>query len=251
MAADRDMLVHPSKRPKRALLPKSKSAGGFEMIVQSMRSVLAGFAAMAFVSVAFAGSLPEVSTDGLHLIKQSEFSAVYVRPGAKLGGYTKVALLECFVAFAPGWEQNINEEEPMQLTPQNFQQIKTRLAAEFMKVFKAQLTAGGYPIVDDAAADVLVLRPAIVNLQISNPDPMAGPGASVSQSAGQMTLYLELYDSVTSALLARVIDAEAAGNTGGAFGFQTASSNLIAADDILKKWSDTLVKYLGQARAHN
>jgi hypothetical protein len=217
-------------------------------MVKSMRSVLAGLAAMTFVSVAFAGSLPEVSTDGLHLVKQNEFSAVYIKPGAKLNGYTKLALLECFVAFQQGWEQTIYNQEPGQLTPQNFQQIKTRLAAEFMKVFKAQLTAGGYPIVDDAAANVLVLRPAIVNLQISNPDPMAGPGASISQSAGQMTLYLELYDSVTSALLARVIDAEAAPNIGGAFGFQTASSNFIAADDILKKWSDTLVKYLEQAR---
>jgi hypothetical protein len=63
-----------------------------------------------------------------------------------------------------------------------------------------------------------------------------------------MTLYLELYDSVTSALLARVMDAESAGNTGGSFGFQTAQSNFIAADGILKKWSDTLVKYLEQAR---
>ena len=221
------------------------------MIVQSMRRVLSlviGLIAVGFVSVAVAGRLPEVSPDGLHLVKQDDFSAVYVKPGAKFTGYTKLALLECFVAFQQGWEQTINNQEPGQLTPQNFQQIKTRLAAEFMKVFRAQLTAGGYPIVDDAAADVLVLRPAIINLQISNPDPMAGPGASISQTAGQMTLYLELYDSVTSALLARVMDAESAGNTGGSFGFQTAQSNFIAADGILKKWSDTLVKYLEQAR---
>ena len=163
------------------------------MAAQSMRNVLSAFAglvATAFVSLAFADRLPEVSPEGLHLVKQNEFSAVYVKPGAKFGGYTKLALLECFVAFQQGWENTINEQEPMQLTPQNFQDIKTRIAAEFMKVFKAQLTAGGYPIVNDAAPDVLVLRPAIVNLQISNPDPMAGPGASISQSAGQMTLYL-------------------------------------------------------------
>jgi Protein of unknown function (DUF3313) len=222
------------------------------MIAQSMRRVLSaclGLVAMALVSVAFAGKLPEVSPDGLHLVKQDDFSAVYVKPGAKFTAYNELAVLECFVAFQQGWEQNINEEEPGQLTPQNFEQIKTRLAAEFMKVFKAQLTAGGYTIVNDAAPNVLVLRPAIINLQVSNPDPMAGPGASISQTAGQMTLYLELYDSVTSTLLARVEDAESAGNVGGTFGFETASSNLIAADDILKKWADTLMKYLAQARA--
>jgi len=221
------------------------------MVAQTMRGVLsalAGLVALTFVTAAFAGKLPEVSTDGLHLVKQNDFAAVYLKPGAKLGGYDKVAILQCFVAFSRNWQQNINEQEPLALSPQDYQQIKTKLAAEFMKVFAAQIKAGGYPIVDDAAPDVLVLRPAIVNLQISNPDPMAGPGASISQSAGQMTLYLELYDSVTSDLLARVIDAEAAGNVGGTFGWQTASSNLTAADEILKKWSDTLVKYLEQAR---
>src|SRR4029453_7603349 len=125
--------------------PNQKSAGRLEMIAQSMRrvlSVVVGLVAVAFVSVAVAGRLPEVSPDGLHLVKQDDFSAVYVKPGAKFTGYTKLALLECFVAFQQGWEQNINNQEPGQLTPQNFQQIKTRLAAEFMKVFKAKLTGG-------------------------------------------------------------------------------------------------------------
>jgi len=210
---------------------------------------LAGMVTLLFVSAAWAApKLPEVSTDGLHLVKQTEFSAVYVKPGAKLAGYDKVAILQCFVAFQRNWQQNMNAEDPLSVTPQEILQIKQRLAAEFMKVFTAQLAAGGYPNVDDAAADVLVLRPAIVNLQMQAPDPMGTPGAVISQSAGQMTLYLELFDSITSDLLARVIDPEAARNMGGAFGWQTSASNLTAADEILKKWSDTLLKYLEEAR---
>ena len=212
-------------------------------------SALIGIVALTFASSALAAErLPEVSTDGLHLVKQNDFAAVYVRPGAKFGGYDKVAILQCFVAFQRNWADNMNEENPLSVPPQEMQQIKQKLSAEFMKVFTAQVTAGGYPVVDDAAKDVLVLRPAIINLQIQAPDPMSGPGAVISQSAGQMTLYLELYDSVSSELLARVIDAESAGNVGGTFGWQTSSSNLMAADEILKKWSDTLVKYLEQAR---
>ena len=68
-----------------------------------------------------------------------------------------------------------------------------------------------------------------------------------SASAGQMTLYLELYDSVTSTLLARVIDPEAATNYG-MFTWQSQAGNIAAADGIMKKWSDTLRHYMEAAR---
>jgi Protein of unknown function (DUF3313) len=222
------------------------------MVAQAIRRVgsfMVVAAALAFASAALAkDQLPEVSTDGLHLVKQTEFAAVYVKPGATLAGYDKVAILQCFVAFQKNWQQNMNAQTPLSVTPEDIQKIKQKLSAEFMKVFSAQLTAGGYPVVDDAAADVLVLRPAIVNLQMQAPNPMGTPGEVFAQSAGQMTLYLELYDSITSDLIARVIDPEEARNLGGGFGWQTSGSNLTAADEILKKWADTLRSYLEQAR---
>jgi hypothetical protein len=64
-----------------------------------------------------------------------------------------------------------------------------------------------------------------------------------------MTLYLELYDSVSSDLLARVMDTEVAQNTGDTFGYQDSQSNLVAADAILKKWADRLMQYLKAARS--
>ena len=211
----------------------------------------AGILSLLFAALAHsADKLPEVTPDGLHLVKQDEFSALYVRPGVSFAPYTKVAILECFVAFKSGWVQSMNADDPLSLTPQTVKDIKTRLAAEFMKVFKQQLSADGFAVVDDAAKDVLVLRPAIINLEIQAPDPMGqADEVTISQSTGQMTLYLELYDSVSSELLARVIDASAAGGSGGSFGWQTSVGNLMAADQILKQWSDRLEKYLRSAQA--
>ena len=62
------------------------------------------------------------------------------------------------------------------------------------------VTAGedGYPVVEEAADDVLLLRPAIVNLDVAAPETSRmSRGRSYVDSAGQMTLYIELYDSVT------------------------------------------------------
>jgi len=128
--------------------------------------------------------------------------------------------------------------------------IKKELAQEFKKVFTRQLQAnGGYQVVDTAGPDVLVLRPAIINLRVTQPDLMTpGVDMTVIRSAGSMTLYLELWDSMTNTILARAMDAQADQGLGGA---QVASSvsNTMAADFILRQWADALRKNLEAARA--
>jgi hypothetical protein len=93
--------------------------------------------------------------------------------------------------------------------------------------------------VDIAAPDVLVLRPALLNVEVSAPDLMTpGINATVVRSAGQMTLFLELWDSTTNTLLARVMDAEADND---AFAKQANRvTNVQAADRILRDWAHEL-----------
>jgi len=79
------------------------------------------------------------------------------------------------------------------------------------------------------------------------PTDMANPGMQTfSTSAGQMTLFLELYDSVTSQLLARVVDPESSSDYG-VFTWQSGVGNVAAADGIMTKWSDTLRHYMEAA----
>jgi hypothetical protein len=72
---------------------------------------------------------------------------------------------------------------------------------------------------------------------------------SVVASAGQMTLYLELWDSTTNTLLARVIDTEADQGQGGFAQVGNSVDNKVAADRILKNWADRMRKALETARA--
>ncbi len=112
-------------------------------------------------------------------------------------------------------------------------QIKKELAAEFMKVFTRQLKAGGYAVVDTAAPDVLILRPAIINLRVTAPDLMTpGINMTVVRSAGSATLYLELWDSMTDKILARVMDSQA--DQGDGRQVANSVSNMAAADFILR-----------------
>ena len=127
-------------------------------------------------------------------------------------------------------------------------QTESQIAAEFKKVFATQLEQGGIAMVDDAALSVLVLRPALINVYIAAPQNMSDPEEQTfSATTGQLTLYLELYDSVTNQLLARVIDPESASASDGLFTWQTRAGNITAADEVMTKWADTLRHYMEAA----
>ena len=196
----------------------------------------------------------QTSPEGLQLTRTLPYGAIYMKPGATFEQYKRLALLDCFVQFAKDWQRNYNQNEPdleMQVSQGDMNRIKTELAAEFKRVFTEELqTDGGYEIVDIAAPDVLILRPAILNLIVNAPEidtapPMSG---SVVASAGQMTLYLELWDSTTNKILARVIDTEADQGQGGLAEAGNSVGNKEAADRILKNWADRLRKALETAR---
>ena len=194
---------------------------------------------------------PEVSPEGLHLQKHTKSRLVYVRPGASLAQYQRVAILDCLVQFEEDWQKDYNASRiglGSRVTDADVERMKTGLAEEFKKVFAKELQEkGGYQVVDVAAPDVLVLRPALINVEVNAPDVASGGwGRTVVRSAGQMTLFLELWDSTSSTLLARVLDAQEADS--GMAQAANRAYNKAEADQVLRGWADELRKHLDAAR---
>lgn len=193
--------------------------------------------------------LPEVTKDGLHLQPDTKAYAVYALPGASLEQYDEVWLIDCYVQFAKDWQRNYNLEEVSlegMISNKDMEDIKSKVAAEFKEVFTKVLTENGDKVVSAAGKNVLVVRPAIINLDPTAPDVQMGWQGSVVRSAGSMTLYMELYDSETDTLLARIIDPQAdrevvpqRANT---------VTNTAAAQRILTMWAKELAEHLGSAR---
>ncbi len=195
-------------------------------------------------------ALPEVDKDGLHLLKDTKVSVAYAKPGASLAPYDKVQLLDCFVDFQKDWQRDYNMNEiglEGRVTDKDAEAIKKRLADEFSKVFTEVLTKKGFEVVDDTGPDVLLLRPALINVDVAAPDTRsAGMGRTFVRSAGAMTLYMELYDSASSELLARVVDPQGDRNTMGMASDR--ATNKAAADRILRSWAELLAKHLGEVK---
>jgi hypothetical protein len=193
---------------------------------------------------------PQDTKDGLVLKSKTPQRVAYVRPGANFSKYDRVAILDCFVEYKKGWQQNYNQNtiDPNNMvTDQDMQRAKAWLAAAFKRVFTEKLQKGGYKVVDFGAPDVLVLRPALINVTVTAPDIMsADVEATVAQSAGSATLYLELWSSDPRKILARIEEAEALQQPTAQM--TTSVSNAAAADLALNAWADQLVKHLDAAR---
>jgi hypothetical protein len=213
---------------------------------------------MAVVSILACGALPATAAepapatqDGLELRSQTKSRLVYAKPGANLSAYGRVAILDCYVEFEKDWQKDYNESRvglDSRVTDQDVERMKTGLAAEFKKVFTTELQdKGGYQVVNVAAPDVLVLRPALINVEVNAPDLMSADlRRTVVRSAGQMTLYLELWDPTTNTLLARIVDAQA--DDSGFAKEANRVTNVTAADQILRDWASELRKHLDAAR---
>jgi len=195
--------------------------------------------------------LPEVTEDGLHRVHDSKMAIVYAEPAADLSGYRNVQLMDAYVAFKKNWERDQRSSSVGRVSSKDMEAIKQRLAGEFQAVFVQTLEEGGYPVVNEAGDDVLLLRPAIINLDVTAPDTMqAGRSQTYAESAGEMTLYVELYDSVTGDLIAKALDRKVDRNRG-YYTWTNSVTNKAAADRILKGWADILLSALNEAKAQN
>ena len=201
--------------------------------------------------IAASTELPKTTKDGLELVDQNKLGAVYVKPGASLKAYDAIYLVDAYVAFVKDWKKEYNRDHMMQaggrITDRDIEKIKAEVADEFKKVFSKELERGGYRIATEAAQDVMILRPAIINLAITAPDiPTAWRSATVVADAGQLTLYAEFFDSLTSDKFAEVIDAEVAGDYGiGRVANRV--TNRAALDETLRDWARILRKRLDEA----
>lgn len=194
---------------------------------------------------------PEVTQDGLHLYKQTKERIAYVRPGATFTQYKQVALVDCAVEFSKDWVDDYNRDQrdpSRKIRESDLDRAKKALQGDFKKIFTEELQRNGrYTVTTSGGPNVLVLRPALINIQVSAPDLMsAGRSYTYVESAGAMTIYLELWDSASNTLLARVIDGSVDPGTYA----QRANrvTNHAASDRMIRSWADELRSRLDLVR---
>lgn len=180
--------------------------------------------------------------DGLELREQKNLDAVYVKPNVTFKHYQQVLLTQPQVAFSKNWDPNQSTAASLgsRLNARDIEEIKTGIATEFRKSFEASLGAGGYKLATEPGEDVLRVDSALVDIYINAPDTMSASRSRVyTTDSGRMTLVMELRDSTTGELLARVVDKE----EGREFGMMQVTNRVTNTADLrvaLNKWAGAL-----------
>jgi len=166
-------------------------------------------------SAAGAQVISDVTEDGLVRVPSSIKAGVYRLPDARFAQYQRVMLAPASVAFRKNWDRKNLDRLNTGLKPSERQRIADDMALAFHEELVAELVErGGFTLAEAPAPDVLLIAPAITELDITAPDAGSTPGTrSFVRTAGSMTLTVELRDAASGVTVGRIIDYEKARET--------------------------------------
>jgi len=191
-----------------------------------------------------------MGAEGLKAVKSRDLDMLYVRPGASLAGYKKVMLDPVDVSFSKNWDPTRTGSN-IKLGSAERENIRTGVAKitydQFVKLLQAN---NGYPVVNAAGEDVLRAKVRVVNLYVNAPaaDSGAGRTRTYTMSAGEATLFLELFDSETGQILARAIDRRDS-RSSNLMMLSGSVANTAEAEALAAQWARVLRKALDKAHA--
>ena len=189
----------------------------------------------------------ELSWEGLVAVEDSNLAVAYIDPEADFSVFKRVAILEPYVAFRSNWRRDQNRSRSRNVRASDVERIKGDVASIFEEVFVEQLEAAGYEVVNFADEDVLILRPAIIDLDITAPDTgRRGRSRTYTASAGAATLFVELIDAYSGDLIGRAIDRRAARSSGSFAVRSNRVTNRADARREFRVWANTLVAFLDE-----
>jgi hypothetical protein len=169
------------------------------------RQVVRAFAVGLALAIAVSGcrSLPgpeETTDDGLVRVPSRKSGGVYRAPGAPFTQYTQFVVEPLTVEFVEGWRKRHKDTSDKEI-----RRMRAEAASLFLDEFKEILIEeSGYTMADAPGPQVLSLIPAITEFDVPGPEVESVELRRMARPPS-MTVTGELRDSMTGALVGRVI----------------------------------------------
>lgn len=195
---------------------------------------------------------PEVSFDGLVLLQVDDFDHVYVQPDAALNDYTSVILVKGEARFKKNWKRNYESKNRRRIRESDLTRIKTKVIDELDDVFREELeTNKTLALTEQPGPQTLIVRPSLINLDVAAPDIRTTARTyNYTSNAGEATLVLEVFDSVSGDVLARVIDRQEARDHD-YYKLTSSVTNRADARKLFRRWADRLHQQLVKAQQNS
>ena len=195
------------------------------MIVAHRLAVVAGILIASLVAHAEPAPKPEaeLSHDGLQRIESKRFALAWIRPDAHFGGYKKLIVLPAEISYKDPKKARktyragtSSGDDTYILSESRMERLRKALRETFQEEV---VEKGGWEITDQPGPDVLIARGGLIDMVVRVPPTTAGRSRIYLDTFGEATLVIELYDSQTRQILARVADREAAEPAGERMGW--------------------------------
>ena len=199
------------------------------------------------------GPNAEITVDGLHRVDNSILQLAYASPDMDLRPYTEFMLDPVTVAYKKDPQGRTRStsvgagESNFALSPSQMDRLKGIFQEE---VVKAMTADSGYHITDAPGPNVLRVTAHLVDLIVKVPTDRGGRQRSFTRSYGEVTLILELRDSESGRILARVAERrDPTRDTSG--GLAEVSSVFMRADAtaLFRYWAELMRQRLDDVRA--
>jgi hypothetical protein len=180
-------------------------------------------------------------------VGEPNVAVAYIDPNADFSVFERVMILDTFVSFRSGWERDQRRgTRGTRISARDIERIKTRVSELFNSVMIESLEADdGFEVVSEPDYDVLLIRAAIIDLDVTAPD-TSTPGRSRTYTANSSaaTLYIELFDSVSGQIIGRAFDRQSTRNAGSTMRWTNRASNTADARRVFRGWAGQLRGFL-------
>jgi hypothetical protein len=193
-------------------------------------------------------SLPgprEMTPDGLERVPSRRAGGVFRLPGAPFIQYRRLILEPVTVSFIEGWEKS---------HPETSDRERRRMREETAKLFREEferelIKAGKYTFAQDPGPDVLVVAPAITDLDIPAPYSDNADMRTMAPRSISMHVTGELRDAASGKLVGRV-DMFAGGEQYGLHEFREGNrtTNAFEVRNHVREWARLLREALNVAK---
>jgi hypothetical protein len=180
-------------------------------------------------------------------VGEPSVAVAYIDPDADFSVFERVMILDTFVSFRSGWQRDQRRgTRGTRIRARDLERIKNRVSELFNSVMIESLEADdGFEVVSEADYDVLLIRAAIIDLDVTAPDTMsAGRSRTYVANSGAATLYIELFDSVSGQIIGRAFDRQVARGVGSRMSWSNRASNTADARRAFRSWASTLRGFL-------
>lgn len=186
---------------------------------------------------AFSGDTPAMNEDGLPRVDSKALDTVYLAEQADFSGFEQVFVARPDVDFRKNWQRDQNRYDPHKVKDRDVERIQGDMADLLQDIISKEFSGAGYALAEAPGPGVLVLEPAIVDLDVTAPDvPDAVRTFTFSESAGAMTLQLRGLDGATGTPLLDVSDRKRDPRRGW-MEWRTRPYNTAVARRLMKAWA--------------